>query len=1227
MAEIRFILNGQNVEANVGSTILEAAEHNGISIPTLCHDPRLKPTAACRLCLVEVEGAKGPMPACTTPLSEGMVVKTNSDNLFKLRQMALELLLSDHYGDCVAPCKLACPAGIDIQGYISLIANGQYREAVKLIKESNPLPLVCGRVCPRFCEQKCRRNLVDEPVAINFLKRFVADYDFNNEYIYHSAVKPPTGHKVAIIGGGPAGLAAAYYLAIEGHSVTIFDSSPQLGGMLRYGIPEYRLPKSILDKEIATITSLCKEVYFNTALGKDFTIESLKEKGYQAIFVALGAQLSQKMNIEGEDLPGVLLGTGFLRDVILGGKVNLGSRVAVIGGGNTAIDAARTAMRLNAGEVSVVYRRTRQEMPANDEEIEQAELEGVKFILLAAPTKVIAKNGRANALECNRMALGAPDASGRRKPEPIPDSKFSIEVDTIIAAIGQNIDATVIPQGVQRERSNSIKINKETMETTVQGVFSGGDCVTGPATVVEAIGAGKKAAISINQYLRGEKVTPVKGSYNCSKGDIEDIDVADYETMPRISRTSMPVLPLEERRHNFKEIENGFTEEMAKTEAARCLSCGCQDVFECKLRVLATEYNVNDAHYTGRKHHLPIRENEHPYIVRDVNKCILCGRCVRICNEVEGVGALGFNNRGFNTVVGTAIDMSLSATTCESCGQCVSTCPTGALVEKITLVKPGPWEMRSVSTICPYCNVGCNLDLNMVGDKIVKITSPVNNPVNSGNLCKRGKFEYLHIRDTGKLEVPLIKRENRLVEATWEEAIALAVKELKAIMVNEGSKKLAVLASARLTNEELFLIQKLARLALLTNNIGGLSNAIMTGGFIKSIAKENVHCSYDDILTSDLVVTIGGDISQSYPVMAMKVREAVGKGTKLVTISHEMTTLDALAKIDLKVRSSITIVLLRAALNYIIGYDLVDRRFINARTQGFDDLVKEMSKYPFEDVVDMFWVKPARIIEFIHLYIRAKRPVIIVNTDTISAEELALINDMALVTGNLDREGTGIITLRNPGNAQGLIDMGVHNDYLPDHQPIDNEIVRKKFTAAWHRQLPFFKGMDTDGIIDGIENGKISGLMVFGIDAVGKKGPAIFKDAKFSVLMSSDFPAEEPYPDVVFPMATFIESEGTFTNCEHRIQHLKRAISPVSGKDNWGVIARLASALGYPMEYNTIMEVMTEISQLVPEYRASKEDKQKPMVEPETCPSSEPPLLIGDNDAKMASKLLKAVKK
>jgi formate dehydrogenase major subunit len=1190
MTKIPFTLNGKGVEAEAGSTILEAAQQNGVEIPTLCHDPRLNPTAACRLCLVEVEGARGLMPACATPVTEGMVVRTATDELINNRRMALELLLSDHYGDCIAPCKLACPAGIDIQGYIGLIANGQYKEALKLIKESNPLPLVCGRVCPRFCETKCRRNLVDGPVAINALKRFVADYDMNDGGTYTPKVKPATERRVAIVGGGPAGLSAAYYLALEGHEVTIFESNPQLGGMLRYGIPEYRLPKAILDKEIAIITSLCHQVNCNVSFGRDFSIESLQGDGYQAIFLAFGTQADQKMRVEGEELPGVLSGIEFLRDVALGKKMSLGQKVAIIGGGNTAIDTARTALRLGARKVTIIYRRSRDEMPANDEEIEQAEQEGVHFHFLAAPVKLSAQNGRVDTIECIKMALGEPDSSGRRRPEPIAGSEFTIEVDTVVVAIGQTIDASGLDQDgpVKLNRRGYISVNEETMETSLEGVFSGGDCTSGPATVVEAVAAGRKAAISINQYLSGQQIAPAEKPYNCTKGELDEIDTTDYADVQRIPRGEMPSLEPEVRKWNFSEIELGFTEEMAKTEAGRCLACGCQDAFECRLRELATKYKVNGANYAGRKRHLRIREHEHQYILRDANKCILCGRCVRICNEVQGIGALGFTNRGFDTVVEPALGMPLCETTCESCGQCISTCPTGALTPKIQLPKPGPWKLEAVPTICPYCGIGCNIELNIIGDKIVKVTSPIGSPVNNGNLCKKGAFNPSTIHHLRRLRTPLVKRNGDLVEVSWEEAIALAGEGLKQIRDRSGGDRLAVLSSPQLTNEESYLVQKVARAALGTNNIGCLATPVMNESLIKSLGRDASTCSYSDILGSDLILTYGCDIGEDYPIIALKVSEAVAKGSKLITFNPRQTKIDSLAKLSLKVNRRTSMDLLDAMLSYIISYELVDHNFVSSRTTGFQDLARELRSHPLEKIANVPWVTPSKIVEAIHLYIQARRPVIVVNADTISPAELNLISSLALATGNVGRDSAGIIALRTPGNAQGLVDMGVTPNHLPGQESITNAAARQKIEAKWGRAVPLKKGRDSIGVIQGVEKGEVQGILVVGRDAMGELGNDIFEVPIFSVLIDTVFPEKPPYPDVVLPRANFAESEGTYTNCERRVQHLHCAISPPAGKQNWEIVSALAATLGYPMHYPTVSSICEEIAELVPPYKVAK---------------------------------------
>ncbi len=989
MPNLSFMLNGKEVRAKAGSTILESARLNGVTVPTLCHDPRLKPTAACRICLVEVEGAKGPMPACTSLIAEGMVVRTHTDDLADIRRMALELLLSDHYGDCTAPCKLACPAGVDVQGYIALIAAGEYKEALKLIKETLPLPLSIGRVCPRFCEQKCRRNLLEGPVAIDALKRFVADRDLNGGLPYTPRPKPPTGSRVAVVGGGPAGLTAAYYLALEGHGVDILDASSALGGMLRYGIPEYRLPKKILDKEIASITRLCNKVKLNARLGRDFTIEGLKAQGYKAIFIGLGAQADQQMRVEGEDSPGVLSGIGFLREVALGKKVSLGKRVVVIGGGNTAIDVSRTALRLGADEVTIAYRRSREEMPANAEEIEQAEEEGVKIDFLTAPTCVTCCEGGIEGLTCTRMELGEPDASGRRRPVPIEGSEFAMTADTVIAAIGQTMDSSGLDDGIALTKRGYLEVNKDTMETGVEGIFSGGDCVSGPATVVEAIAAGRRAARSIDQYIRGLPITPEPKPYNCVKGDIEDINPEDYKDEKRISRAEMPMLKPTERKRSFQEIEMGLSEETALKETERCLACGCQDIYECELRRLATEYGADDSRYAGRKHRLGINEDEHPFITKDQNKCVLCGRCVRICTEVMGISAWGFVNRGFETVVEPSLGMELAETDCTSCSQCVSTCPTGALTPKTPLPKAGPWDIKTVSTICPHCGVGCNLDIGAVGGRVATVASPEGSTTNNGNLCHKGAYTHILTDEAEHLAEPLVKRDNGLIPTDWDAALAAAGEGLQKTVSKHGKDAISILVSPHLTNEECYLAMKLAE-GLKTADITALGASTSGAALRKLLGEDASTCSYASLSASDLILSFNCDPDEDYPVAGIKLREALGRGGNLIVMTPNPTRLDRKAAEAIRVKASAGESALKTMLDCINGQT----------------------------------IKPRDIAPAAELYAKAKRPVIVTNADSASAAELELLGEIMLATGNIGRNDAGLLLLRGQGNAQGLMDMG-----------------------------------------------------------------------------------------------------------------------------------------------------------------------------------------------------------
>jgi len=475
--------------------------------------------------------------------------------------------------ECTSPCQRACPAGIDIPEYIHQIKVGNYTQALKTIRESNPMPLTCGRVCPHPCEDNCRLSLQDDAVNINHLKRFVSDREMNTDERISVYKAAPTGKRVAIIGGGPAGLSAAYYLARLGHSPTIFEAMPKLGGMLRYGIPEYRLPKATLDWEIEGILNMGVEVKTTVSMGKDFTIEGLKGEGFDAIFLGTGAWDSRGLGVEGEDLKGVLPGTHFLIDRGLEKDTPVGEKVAIIGGGNTAIDAARTCWRLGAKEVTVLYRRSRKEMPANDIEIEEAGKEGVLFHYLAAPTRLIGKDGKLAQLEYIEMELGEPDESGRRRPVPKKGSEKIIDVDNIIAAIGQfPVTDFLEKNGVSISRRNTIEVvDEQTGRTNLEGVFAGGDAVTGASIAVAAIGAGRRAARSINQYLSGEEIAVPENAIT-AKSDLPKVE--SLVSVSRSDRIRMPELTVDERAMNFNEVELGLTEEMAQGESDRCLRCG-----------------------------------------------------------------------------------------------------------------------------------------------------------------------------------------------------------------------------------------------------------------------------------------------------------------------------------------------------------------------------------------------------------------------------------------------------------------------------------------------------------------------------------------------------------------------------------------------------------------------------------------------------------------------------
>mgnify|MGYP000238091402 CR=1 FL=1 len=1167
--KLNIILDGKNVEGYKGETILEVARRHHIEIPTLCHDNRLKPFSSCFVCVVEVEGKNGMQPSCSTVIQEGMKIHTNNENVRTARKTALDLLVSNHFADCVAPCKETCPAGVDVQGYISLIEKGLYQDAVGLIKQTNPVPSICGRVCVRPCELACRRNFLDEGtgVGIDYLKRFAADKDLlEGESHYKPSVAPSTGKKVAIIGAGPGGLSSAYFLQQKGHQCDIYEASPEPGGWLRYGIPQYRLPNDILDKEIETITELGTRIYCNQKLGDNLSYKDLKEK-YDSVILTIGSQRGTLIRAEGEDAENVFSGIDFLRNMEMTGQKYdfTGKTVGVVGGGNTAMDCCRTAMRCGAEKVYVIYRRSQEQMPANPIEVHESQLEGVEYMFLTNPVKVNKdQQGRLRSMTLIRMELGEPDKSGRRRPVPIEGSEFDMEFDYVLAAIGQKTDVNFIDDINAHAGAGELKLNRwgdvdadeQTLRTGIEGVFAAGDGVTGPATIIEAVAQAQTASRSCHQYLSGQPIEPQPGEFISRKEHFRELTSDDFAgRYMQQMREEMPTLPADQRQ-NFKEVELGYSDaQVADRETGRCMECGCSELYTCDLKRYASEYGADQKRFAGEFQEKEV-DHSHPFIEIDNNKCILCGRCVRICREVVGANALGFVNRGFETYIAPSMGESLANTRCESCGLCLSACPTGALTENVPF-KPAPVQWETVPTICNYCSVGCQINYHHKSGYVLRVSGKEGRINTDGNICKYPRFGYHYINDPQRITQPLLKVDGQFETIDFDKAYEVILDEIKHAEPHEN----AFYAGARLSNEELYLIQKLARVGAKTNNIHSFQYLTSFKG---SDLNYKANVPFDEINQASKIYLMGSEINQENAVPGFMIQSA--RFNHKVPVDM-VTNLEASAmkeKVDQITQVDSYYHFIKAVIHYLLSENKQNDLFIRDKCSDFESYRKQILREDFDQLVQQSGIASSQqIIDFAEEYNLQQKAILVFSERNLSPQAAAECFNLAMLTGKIGKTASGIISLKEKNNSQGIFDMGIGAYTGVGNRSLRDEDFRKILREVWDvEEIP---EVPNNRHIDKLDAGKIKKLYVFGEDprgcAIDKERVAKwFADAEFVMVQDYFMTETARDADLILPATLPVETSGTFTNTQRFIQQFEKHLDSKVEKENYRQILDLLNA-------------------------------------------------------------------
>ncbi|OJI36206.1 Formate dehydrogenase H [Vibrio vulnificus] len=1227
---IQIVIDGKYRIVEAGQTVLQAAKVCGGEIPSLCGMNRSGEKIPCDLCVVEVESG-GPRRACELEVYNGLTVKTQSEALSAHRKQALNRIMSDHYADCEAPCKTACPAGVDIQSYLYHIAQNDHQKAIEVIKRTLPMPLSIGRVCPAFCESECRRSLVDDAIAIRQLKRHAADADLAAQEAYTPEKKADKNKRIAIVGSGPGGLTAGYYLTNEGYQVDVFEAMPQAGGWLRYGIPEYRLPKSILDKEIELMCRNGMTIHTDKKLGRDISLSQLSQD-YDAVCLAVGASKAVAMDYPGSDLDGCYLGVDYLKDFVTEQRFITGKKVAVIGGGNTAIDCARTAVRTGA-DTTLIYRRTRDEMPAEDYEIEEAEHEGVKFHFLTNPAENIAdEQGRVCSVKLEKMALGAADASGRRRPEATGEY-FTEAFDTVIAAVSQQADLSFM-QGealtLPLTRWNTADANPETMHSGTGNIFSIGDFRRGPATAVEAVADGRIAAQAIDRFFDGDMENiPLKPFNSRKEQKLKQVDPLHFSHLQKVARTIMPELTSQQREQSFEEVELGFDNAEAMAEAARCLECGCQVNTSCDLRDYATEYGAEQHfHYSVNikshdewqalrqndpRHKYPI-DHSSEFIVFDANRCISCGQCIQACREQSVQGVLSFMNLEKGRPVvrpdcrpnfgGQGVMMGDSR--CVQCGACVQACPVGAMTDGRDRSQGRETLLKKVDTICTYCGVGCKLTMHVdEAANQIRYVEGAHSPVNEGMLCVKGRYGFDFVASEERLTTPLIRKDGWLQPASWQEAIRLIADKFSTIKQDFGGRALAGFSSAKTTNEDNYAFQKFMRRELGTNNVdhcARLCHASTVTGLEASLGSGAMTNDIPSIKHSDVIFIIGSDTSAAHPVIASHIKQAVRHhGARLIVADPKRIGMADHAELYLAHRPGTDVMLINGVMQQIIKNGWYDMEYIEERVDGFDTMLQEVMSpaYSLDKVELVTGVKADDIFAMARMIGTAKRTAVYysmgITQHTTGHDNVRSIANLQLLCGNIGIEGGGINPLRGQSNVQGACDMGALPNNYPGYQKVYNPLVREKFVIEWDApHLSAEPGLTLTEIIDGACRRDVRALYVMGENPVlsdPNQAHVIegLEALDFLVVQDIFLTETAQYADVVLPSCSFAEKSGHFTNTERRVQRISPAVNPPGeAKEDWRIIQEIANAMGSDWHYRSVADITNEITRVTPQYAGLK---------------------------------------